>query len=135
MTPVKSANKMRSYEEFASSLRNFDSWVGDAVPGGSDLDFICERRGHFLVLEGKPMEGSGVNVPFGQYLMLDALAASERFVVYLIGEEGDTLWRLRVGDTAPVRKRTAPVWYPRDRFERTDKDGLRSMLRAWWASH
>ena len=64
MTPVAEA---------ALALRDYSSWLGDALPGRvapMDVDFMLERHGHFLIIEFKPANG---HVPKGQLITLKAL--------------------------------------------------------------
>jgi len=130
-------NQLRNFDEWERSLRNFD-WLGDAVPGGMDLDFMVERKGNFLVIEGKPWwSGSGgVSVPYGQHLALYRLSRQENFRVYLVGEEGDLLHLLHYNDAPKpqVRRRAGKpeAWWPPERFIPTNRDGLRRILRGWW---
>lgn len=125
---------MRDVDAWLKSLRNF-AWLQEAgISGAMDVDLLVERRGHFFVAEGKPWT-KGVRVPFGQHLALEALAVLDEFDVYLVGEvEGsDVVYVLRLGDRAPVRNKTAPVWYPPRRFMRMTKPGLADMVRGWYA--
>lgn len=58
----------------------------------SDIDGIVERRGYFLILEGKPL---GATLAQGQEIMLRKLADTPRFTVILVeGEAPNTVWRL-----------------------------------------
>lgn len=130
MTPQA---EMRDFEKWHKSLRNFE-WLADAgISGGMDIDLFIERRGRFLVIEGKPWT-NGVNVGFGQYLALEALAKEEAFDVYLVGEveKGDALHVLRLGDKPPILKQTRPVWYPPRRFMRLTKPGLADLISGWY---
>lgn len=123
---------MRSFEQWESSVRNFE-WVQGAIPGATDLDMLVERNGNFLILESKTMEGSGVNVPFGQYLALNALAKVPKFQVMLVGEGPKGGWfRYWLSPDSGIRNGTRPVWFPKDWFTRIGKDDLREELRAWW---
>lgn len=125
---------MRDYAAWQQSLKNFE-WLTGAVPGASDLDLICERRGHFLVIETKNYSvGSGIRVPFGQYLMLDALAKLPQFDVWLVGEtdDPDTLYWLDLASSVPVRIRTSPVWFKYRAFRRLSKTGLADMAHGWF---
>lgn len=124
---------IRDWEKFEGTLRDYASWLGTAVPGASDLDMVVERRGKFLVLETKPWS-NGVNVGFGQYLMLHALSEIEQFDVYIVGEAPKTkaLYTMRMNGTPPVKKGVRPVWYPPKRFTRMSRDGLREMVQLWY---
>lgn len=126
--------KIRDWEKFEGTLRDYASWLGSAVPGASDLDFVVERRGHFLVLEAKPWS-NGINVGFGQYLMLETLAKIDAFDVYLVGEapKSGACYLLRLDPAnPPVKKATRPVWYPPRRFMRMTRDTLREFVKNWF---
>lgn len=63
----------------------------DVLPGGinpTDIDLMYERRGHFLVLEGKR---SGSTIRMGQRRCLDALAALRPrvYVIHFYGTPPD----------------------------------------------
>ncbi|MGZ4518817.1 MAG: hypothetical protein ACXVGB_00165 [Mycobacteriaceae bacterium] len=125
---------MRSFKEWQASLRNFE-WLSDSVPGATDLDVFIERRGHFLVIETKHYSiGSGVRVPFGQYLALKALADLPEFDVWLVGETDDPerLYWLDLGSREPTKARTTPVWFKSKQFTRVDKHALGSMAKGWY---
>lgn len=126
---------MRDFDAWSKSLRNFE-WLSDVVPGATDLDVFIERRGQFLVLETKTYSiGSGVRVPFGQYLALKALADLDQFTVLLVGEvEGfpERLYYLNLNDREPTMVRTAPVWFKSRQFTATTKEGLAELCKGWW---
>lgn len=128
------SDPLRSYEEWRKSVRNFE-WLQDAAPGAMDVDFLLERGGHFLVVEAKPWM-KGVSVPYGQHKALLALSRQAETRVYLAGEDGDVL-HLACYNTSPapfIRKvgRKCDAWWPPDRFIPTTRDGLRSIVKAWW---
>lgn len=125
---------MRDFDAWNASIRNFE-WMGGELPGAMDVDMLIERRGRFLVLEGKPWQGTaGVSVPFGQYLALEALANIPQFDVYIIGEapQSASFYRCRVGERKPMMNRTGPVRFPPRRFERTSREGLALFVKDWW---
>lgn len=115
-------------------MRNFE-WLGKSVPGASDIDFVCERRNKFLMMEFKPMQTNGVSVGFGQHLLLTALSKLEQVDLYLVGEvEGkDTLYVLDYSAKKPAMTGTRPVFFSRRRFMRMTKEGLRSLAGEWFA--
>lgn len=128
------AGGIRDYEEWARSIRNFANWVGDAVPGGSDLDFICERKGQFLVVEGKHYH-QGMMIPYGQWLMLKQLAKLPQFTVLLVGEGDDDQLFITDLDNPDLdctfsRGRGMCVG-PRS-FVTSNVEGLQETLREWW---
>lgn len=126
---------MRDFDAWERSLKNFE-WLSDSVPGATDLDVFIERKKQFLVIETKHYSvGSGVRVPFGQYLALKALSELPSFTVYLVGElEGnaDRLYVLNLADREPTKVRTGPVWFKTRQFQATTKSGLAEMCKAWW---
>lgn len=125
---------MRDYDAWTKSIKDF-RWLAEAVPGATDLDVFIERKGKFLVLETKRyVEGNGVNVPFGQYLALQALSDLPEFDVWLVGEpdEGDALYVLGLGEREPTKVRTQPVWFKHRQFIKTDKTGLGLMCKDWF---
>jgi len=127
--------EMRSFDAWEKSLKNFE-WLSEAVPGATDIDVFIERKGRFLILETKSYQaGSGIRVPFGQYLALKALAALEPFDVWLVGETDDPnkLYWLDLGSREPTKVRTAPVWFKHRQFQRTTKDGLAIMAKEWFS--
>ena len=126
--------RMRDFDAWKASLKNFE-WLANAVPGATDLDVFIERRGQFFVLETKAYSiGSGVRVPFGQYLALKALCALPEFTVYLVGEtdDPDKFYVLNMADREPTKIRTQPVWYKTRQFERTTKEGLAIKATEWY---
>lgn len=69
-------------------LRDY-RWLADALPGKvapTDLDFVLERRGRFLVLEFKP---AGASLPLGQRLTLKQLVRAGMDVWVVWGEDLD----------------------------------------------
>lgn len=126
--------QVRDWEKFEGTLRDYATWLGQAVPGASDLDFVCERRKQFFVIEAKPMQSAGVYVGFGQHLMLSALAELESFSVYLVGEDQkkEALYVRRYEDRAPVKNRTRPVFFEKRTFLRTTREGLQAIVGEWY---
>lgn len=123
---------VRNFEAFSKSLRDFHSWLGDAAPGATDLDFFCERKGHFLVIEAKPWT-KGVTLLYGQHRALYQLSRQPNTRVYLAGEDDDAI-HLACFNTSPAPVvRGNRVWWPPDRFIPTDQAGLRKLVRAWWS--
>lgn len=126
-------SELRDFAQWEKSLRNFE-WMAEAgISGCMDIDGIIERKGRFLMFEGKPWS-NGINVGFGQYLALEALAALDAFDVYLVGEseKSDAVYVLRLGDRDPIKKATRPVWYPPRRFMRMTKAGFADLIHGWY---
>ena len=126
---------LRNYDEWKNSLRNF-AWLGDAVPGATDIDVFVERRGSFLVLETKAwMPNYGIKVPFGQYLALKALADLPQFTVILIGEtdDEDLFYYLDIAEHTPRKYRTTPVRYGPELFQEIDQAGILENVAHWYS--
>lgn len=105
---------------------------------------MCERRGNFLILEGKPLIDGQVILPLGQYIALRALAAVPNFTVYIVGE-GAQVSRARRGAFAIASVRDLPrnlvqrrwsgvrsVVIPSSLLEPVSVTGLRNTLKRWW---
>lgn len=134
MSP-QAADPLRNFEAFTKSLRNFQSWLGNTVPGAMDVDFMVERKGEFLVLEAKPWT-EGVTLPYGQHLALLALSKLAPFQVYLVGEADKRLYLMPYNtDIEPVTHRKNGkfmVWFPPNRFLPMTAAGLRDLVGGWW---
>lgn len=129
-----SETKLRSFDAWKTSLRNFD-WLHDSISGGMDVDLLVERNGHFLVVEGKPYD-NGVRIPYGQHRALYRLSRQPKTRVYLVGEgKGDQLHVINYNDQskAPVFVRTGAVsWWEPERFIPTTKEQFTLLVKAWW---
>lgn len=82
-------------EDIDIGLRDY-RWLGDALPGRvapTDIDFLLERRGKFLIHEYKP---KGMPVNKGQRIALTRLV-QKGFDVWLIQGDGP----VRVEDLGP----------------------------------
>lgn len=126
-------DEIRNFAKFQDSLRNFQ-WLNGVAPGAMDVDCLIERKGNFLVFEGKEWQG-GVVVPYGQHLALYRLSQQPQFRVYLVGEDDDQLHLMMYNDApAPVirRRGRATAWWPPSRFIPTTKEQLARLVKAWW---
>lgn len=129
------ADPLRSYDEWSKSLRNFESWLGDAAPGAMDVDALIERRGKFLFLESKPWQGVGIAMGLGQYLALSALSELEGVSVWLVGETGgDERFVLDVKPGAQKIRRLGRThaWWGAEAFDRVTVEQLQERVREWW---
>jgi hypothetical protein len=128
---------LRNFEAWQQSVRNFEAWLkGTKAPGAMDVDALIERRGQFLVFEGKPWT-NGVSFGYGQHLALQALAKVENFTVYLIGESDDgTRWLMPYSESAkPITSRKngkLTVWWQPKCFLPVDTDYLKKLVDRWW---
>lgn len=126
---------LRNFAQWEKSLRNFAGWLGPVVSGGSDIDFICERNHQFLVVEAKPYV-HGIEMGYGQHLLLYRLARQPNTTLYLVGEDGDYV---HVVDYAtPIgpkvfRRGGKPIvkWEP-DRCEKMTRKKFQTLVEAWW---
>lgn len=127
------SQELRSFDEWQRSLRNFE-WLGDSLPGAMDVDCLIERRGNFLVIEGKPyVPGSGITVSLGQHIALDALAKQAAFDVWLVGETGDEnrVYLVEYGTRQPTKTRRG-AWFKARQCRRTTQRGLRELVEGWF---
>ena len=81
-------------------LRDF-RWAASALPGKvapSDVDFVLERHGRFLVIEFKPTDGY---IGTGQRIMLKALEARGMTVLVVRGDGPSIAVSTLNGDVSP----------------------------------
>jgi hypothetical protein len=129
-------SRLRNRDQFVKSLRSFQ-WLGETGSGATDLDFLMERRGQFLVLEGKHWDdGHGLYIPFGQHIALKQLALIPAFTLYLVGDGmgEDKFYVMRFGKAAPLGLIGTRCFYPKGLFDEVTADGLRTIVRDWRAS-
>lgn len=134
---------LTSYDRWHRGIRNYD-WLHGVVPGATDIDAFIERRGRFLIIEGKRWF-HGVWLPLGQQIALQQLVgvndltADTTFTVYLIGEEmadsdgehEDVFHVMRFGRAAPAHRGRGGAFYPPALFEQSSRDDLRQLVRQW----
>lgn len=135
MTTKTRVDPLRDYDSFQESLRNFHDWLGPVVSGAADIDFICERNHQFLIIEAKPYF-HGIEVAYGQHLMLYRLARQPNTTLLLVGEDKNAVYVVDYATPIPpeiVRRKGKPVaiWKP-DRCEEMTKERLRARVEAWW---
>lgn len=141
------ARTLNDYETWHRGLRNYE-WLGNVVPGATDIDLLIERQARFLVMETKHWH-RGVKVPIGQDIMLrqlDGIRAHKPgctsecgcgdyrpFSVYLVGEQvvgededADRFQVMRFGRPVPLHQ-----LYPPGLFEPSTRDDLRQLVRTW----
>lgn len=122
---------LRSYDAWRGSVRDFESWLGDVVPGAMDIDFLCEHNGNLLFLEGKPWAG-GCYVPWGQYKTLLAICRLPGATVWLVGQDGDSVHVATIGQATAVW-RQGRAWFGAAWFTEVSKSELRQQVAQWWA--
>lgn len=82
-------------EAFEQSVRNFPRLV-KRITGASDIDFLHEEHGHFLIIEGKLVTHNDYNIKYGQWMALLRLAKlSDKIQVYIVGEEGGAMYYIQ----------------------------------------
>ena len=110
---------MTATRQLRSNLDNRWDFLCGVLPGGinpTDIDLMYERRGHFLILEGKH---TGARIHKGQKICLDALAAVPGvFVIHFYG-------------TPPDQVEAFGVW-PRPAHPGTTDD-LIQLIKRWFA--
>lgn len=148
-----SANPLREPERFAAGMHSF-AWLKESVSGATDVDCQIERRGRFLIIEGKTWNPGGITVPLGQHIALTKQARLEcvlpgaglpvsyqPFSVYLVGEppkenaddgEATPYHVMRYGFTQPASKTSDGAWWPANRFELMTRAEVRAFVLAWW---
>jgi hypothetical protein len=130
---IMAEQKMRSFDNWQESMRNF-SWLLESVSGAMDVDCLIERKGNFLIVEGKPWS-RGVRMPYGQHRALYQLSLQPNTRVYLVGEDKDDTIHVACYNNSPkpvyVKGKNLIFWPP-DRFVPTTKDGLATIVQAWW---
>lgn len=138
-------NSLRSFENWQASLRCFD-WIPKGVPGAQDIDILIERKGRFLVIEGKPKAGPSVLIPLGQFIALRSLASIEQFTVLIVAEDDEAKQDQAIphygvlhltGDTRPHFETTRSGqrqvgFYVDGSFKHMTLDQLQEVLRVWW---
>ena len=142
MTQASDVRTLRDYDRWKRGLRNYE-FLG-AGSGASDLDFVRERGGRFLVLEGKTWD-HGVRLPVGQQILLTRLVAMNRitdsvtWTVYLVGEEishgtdagEDVFHVMRFGKPAPQSTGQSGAYYPPGLFAEHTRESLSELVRRW----
>lgn len=103
-------------------LRDY-RWLEAVLPGRvapTDLDFMLERHGRFLVLEFKPPKAG---IPLGQRITLKSLAALDAFTVWVV-------WHAQGADTcvAGVMDRYGNVPFS----EEMSLAHLRGLVKKWF---
>ena len=61
--------KLRNFDEFQDSLKDF-SWLEDSGISGTDIDWIREKKGKIVILEGKRIQDKVIKVKYAQYQMM-----------------------------------------------------------------
>ena len=126
---------LRNYSAWQKSIRNFE-WLQETVSGAMDVDMMVERKGKFLIIEGKPWYSEGgVLVPYGQHRALYMLSKQPNTLVYLVGEAKNGDLYIAGYHESPRPKfwrGSNQSYWPEDRFTKTTKPGIREMVRRWW---
>lgn len=130
---------VRNPQVVLEGIRDFQSWMGNAVPGAMDVDCLVERRGHFLVLEGKPRKGDRIEISKGQHIALSALAKLDPFTVYIVGEPSGRATKFAVADLSELQtpdytmgKGPFGFYVTKRPWRLLSREELRELARAWW---
>lgn len=101
-----------------TSPERFDYAKGICSGGGSDIDLIIERRGHFLVVENKR---PGEAISRGQMIMLRSLNELPQFTVIIVrGEPPD-----QIISAGPLDGEQYPM----------NVQQFRNWMQRWWNRH
>jgi hypothetical protein len=117
---------IRDIDNYISSLWDFGSFngcFGDTRITLSDLDGITERRGKFLVFEGK---SKNVPIPKGQEILFRSMVDTGKFTVVIAWGEPNNPTKLQVMTHKGVII-----------IEPADMDKLRNVVSRWfiWANN
>jgi uncharacterized heparinase superfamily protein len=136
---MTTTTELRDYKRWAKSLRNF-TWLRQSkAPGAQDIDALIhdKRENRFLVVEGKPLMGTRVYVPYGQWLTLRGLAALPSHSVLLVAEGKDGMYgvlHVQPDMTAQVVRHNGQhhVVLGLKSFAVLNLDGLVALVDEWW---
>lgn len=112
---------IRNMAQFVNSIWDWailDGCFGNTRIKPTDIDGMVERRGHFLLLEGK---GLGVPIPQAQEIMFNKLRQTGNFTIIVIWGTPNEVSRMQVRTPTEVGDCKAA----------TSQD-LRSRVREWF---
>lgn len=118
---------LRSLDDYHRAWWDW-SWLNDCFRGGirvADVDGIVERRGRFLLLEGKRIVSTQpLPLPRGQQLLHDALCATGCFTVLVF-------WG--VPPRGPVLFHRLQSRHGIGKTSRSSKEQVANIVRRWYA--
>lgn len=125
-------HEMRDFDRWQDSLRDF-TWLDSHGLYGTDIDWVKERNGKFLILEGKTWRPEGVKVPLGQHITFAAFARMRPVTLFLLGLThvvGDEYRVVNYEQHRPERF-GASVHFAPQAFEPASKEDMRALVRSW----
>ena len=74
--------QLKSSELFQKSLKNFD-WLAEVGLKGTDFDYVYEKNGRYLILEGKFIHEGIFWINFGQHTAIKRMTANNGYAFYV----------------------------------------------------
>lgn len=119
--------------KYRASIQRFD-WLREVLPS-SDIDFVYERNGFFLIIESKDWKkGVGFIISRKHYWMLKKIAKYPNFVVLLMQRDPHhkLIYYLNIRKAEPIEMRSYYRIQEREMKRITEK-GFIDSLKAWFA--
>ena len=74
--------QLKSSELFQKSLKNFD-WLNEVGLKGTDFDYVYEKNGRYLILEGKFIYEGIFWINFGQHTAIKRMTEKNGYAFYV----------------------------------------------------
>ena len=122
---------LRDKEKFADERERLGFLITEdmTVSGGTDIDWVIEHRGGFIIIENKTFSKNWINVPIGQMITLEQmykkLNADGKCHMFIFGFEED----------ADYKNPESLGWYFTMEEWLSGKVGLKSRLSPKFGSH
>jgi len=132
---MKSTIQQRPIQDmvkFEGSIREFDKmFYSKGIIGASDLDFFYERKGNFLILEGKQMPKDSTIIYYGQMMALVRMnKLSEKMNIFVIFQKQELFsivpiekfsrgWEKINNKWCQVVKSSSLIWINKDELGKT----------------
>ena len=75
--------KINDWEKFANTLKDF-AWLEKERISGSDIDWIREKKGKVIMLEGKRVQDNEIKIKYAQFRLMRELVRG-RGLAYFVG--------------------------------------------------
>ena len=73
---------LKSSELFEKSLKNFE-WLNEVGLKGTDFDYVYEKNGRYLILEGKFIHDGIFYINFGQHTAIKRVTEKNGYAFYV----------------------------------------------------
>ena len=73
---------LKSSELFEKSLKNFE-WLNEVGLKGTDFDYVYEKNGRYLILEGKFIHEGVFWINFGQHTAIKRMVVNNGYAFYV----------------------------------------------------